>query len=72
VNIVITRTGDDVTIDWTERNGPYLAGEPTLTGFGTRLAELSVKRQLGGGLEYDWNPEGLGVKLSLKCSRLHR
>ena len=72
VTIDIARTGDDLTIDWTERNGPYLGGAPTVSGFGTRLAELSAERQLGGKIEYQWDPEGLRVRLSLKCSRLHR
>jgi two-component sensor histidine kinase len=72
VTIAIAATGDDLTIDWTERNGPPLAGAPTVSGFGTRLAKLSAERQLGGVITYQWNPEGLTVRLSLKCSRLHR
>ncbi len=72
VTVDTVRVGDDLTITWTERNGPYLAGAPTVTGFGTRLAELSVERQLGGKIDYRWDPEGLQVRLSLKCSRLHR
>lgn len=72
VRIAIKRSGDDLKITWTERGGPYLSGPPTTTGFGTRLAELSVERQLGGTIERDWNPEGLRVRIGLKCSRLHR
>ena len=72
VRIAIKRAGDDLTIDWTERGGPYLSGAPSVTGFGTRLAELSVERQLGGTIERTWDPDGLQVRIGLQCSRLHR
>ena len=72
VKITIQRSGDDLMIDWSERNGPYLSGLPGTTGFGTRLAELSVERQLGGTIERTWHPEGLHVRIGLQCSRLHR
>ena len=72
VDIAIARTGDDVAIDWTERGGPYLSGPPSMNGFGTKLAELSVERQLGGTIERVWHPEGLQVRIGLRCSRLHR
>ena len=72
VTIAITRVGDDLTINWIERNGPYLAGAPAVTGFGTKLAELSVERQLGGTIEHLWAHEGLQVTIGLKCLRLHR
>lgn len=72
VRIEIRRTGDDLAVIWTERNGPYLAGAPAVSGFGTKLAELSVERQLGGTIENLWEPEGLQVRIGLKCSRLHR
>ncbi|MFM5893555.1 MAG: sensor histidine kinase [Novosphingobium sp.] len=72
VTIAITRVGDNLTISWTERNGPYLAGAPTTSGFGSKLAELSVERQLGGTIENLWEREGLQVRIGLKCSRLHR
>ncbi|MFM5916641.1 MAG: PAS domain-containing protein [Novosphingobium sp.] len=72
VNVDIVRDGDAVTLNWTERNGPYLAGAPSESGFGTQLAELSVERQLGGSIKNLWKPEGLEVQIELKCSRLHR
>ena len=56
VTIDIARTGDDLTIDWTERNGPYLAGAPTVSGFDTRLAELSTERQLGSKIGISVEP----------------
>lgn len=72
IKITIQRSGDDLMIDWSEHNGPYLSGPPDTTGFGTRLAQLSVERQLGGTIERIWHPEGLHVRIVLQCSRLHR
>ena len=72
VKITIQRSGDDLMIDWSERDGPYLSGPPDTTGFGTWLAQLSVERQLGGTIERTWHPEGLHVRIGLQCSRLHR
>ena len=72
MTITIARHGDELMIDWIERNGPYLAGAPSVSGFGTKLAELSVARQLGGTIEYKWESEGLQVRIGLKCSQLHR
>ncbi len=72
VSIAIARSGDDLTIDWVERNGPYLSGPPKSRGFGTKLAELSVERQLGGTIVNTWDPEGLHVQIKLRCSRLYR
>ena len=72
INIAIARSGDDLTIDWVEHNGPYLSGAPASSGFGTKLAELSVERQLGGTIINTWDPDGLHVQIKLKCSRLHR
>lgn len=51
--------GDTVTMNWVEYGGPPIAGAPDSTGFGFRLAELSVVHQLGGTLERHWPTGGL-------------
>ncbi len=57
--------GDDpLRIDWTERGGPAVA-EPTSTGFGTRLIEVTVSTQLGGSVRFDWEGAGLSCAISL-------
>ena len=64
--------GDALRIDWCESGGPTIAGEPHATGFGTRLAALSIEQQLAGSIARDWRPEGLAVRIDLTRSALVR
>jgi len=59
----------DLTLEWTESNGPLVA-EPTRTGFGNRLVETTVVRQFKGTLEYRWIPAGLAVAISIPASAI--
>lgn len=52
-------------LDWTERGGPALAGAPRRLGFGTRVLDGTVRRQLGGWLQLDWRAEGLACRLEV-------
>jgi len=52
-----------VELEWTERDGPAIAGAPQREGFGSVLAARIVEGQLNGTLRYDWRPEGLVVLL---------
>lgn len=72
VNISTVFKGDHVCLTWSERNGPRVNGAPTHTGFGTRLADLSIQDQLGGAIERHWYPEGLCVKATVARDRLMR
>lgn len=64
--------GEDLLIEWIERGGPRLSGPPAAIGFGTRLMEMSVVKQLDGRIERSWNPDGLSFTLTLQPSRLVR
>ena len=64
--------GDALHIDWRESGGPVIGGEPQSTGFGTRLAALSIEQQLGGTIVRYWRAEGLAVQIGLKPSALVR
>lgn len=68
----MSRTGDSLTINWIESDGPPIVGPPTRTGFGTHLAELSVGRQLGGSITRDWRADGLRVTIRLSVSSVCR
>lgn len=70
VNIASIDAG--VLITWREVGGPRIGGPPTRTGFGTKLAELSVIDQLGGRLHKAWDPTGLVVTIGLDQNRLAR
>jgi PAS domain S-box-containing protein len=57
-------------LQWAERGGPRLTGEPGRRGFGTSLVETTVNRQLGGRLRLDWSVEGLTVDVTLPATRV--
>lgn len=61
---------DHVQLTWCERGGPSVEGEPGRSGFGTELAALAVKRQLGGSIRHAWETPGLVIHLALARSRL--
>ena len=71
VRIEIACRDGTVVIDWVEFGGPAVA-KVGHEGFGTRLMELSVVRQLGGSITRHWNDEGLAVGLSVPLSEMHR
>jgi PAS domain S-box-containing protein len=72
VRITSSRVGEAVEIVWEERGGPALAGEPSQTGFGSRLIALSAERQLAGTIDRQWRPEGLTVTITVPSANLHR
>jgi PAS domain S-box-containing protein len=72
VDIDIVQEGNDVKVNWTERDGPAIVGEPQETGFGTRLVQLAINQQLAGDIQRHWLPEGLRVDMRMSASRLRR
>jgi PAS domain S-box-containing protein len=72
VEIAIDAAGEDVIrLAWTERDGPPV--KPTTErGFGATLIEMSIKRQLGGMLDYDWRDEGLRVHAQIPVQMMAR
>ncbi|KQM65428.1 MULTISPECIES: sensor histidine kinase [unclassified Sphingomonas] len=72
VDIRTSLQGDALRIDWRESGGPTIPGEPQATGFGTRLASLSIEQQLAGSIRRDWRSDGLAVRIDLSRSALVR
>jgi PAS domain S-box-containing protein len=54
--------GLTLTLDWAEKNGPPTR-RPRKLGFGMRLIDLVIRRQLNGEVSYSYSRKGLGVKL---------
>jgi len=54
--------GMTLTMDWVEKNGPA-ARRPRRTGFGTRLIDLVIRRQLNGEVTRTFSRKGLAVKM---------
>ena len=52
-------------IDWLERAGPPLPGPPPRRGFGARLLERNLPRQLGGEVVLRFDPAGLQVGITV-------
>lgn len=71
VHIDISSTADTCTIIWREQGGPD-ASRPGEAGFGTRMIQLSVGRQLGGTIAAEWRPEGLTTRLVIPAKAMNR
>jgi PAS domain S-box-containing protein len=71
VAITIGHEGDDWSIDWNENGGPAVAA-PLRRGFGTRLIELSIERQLGGKIVRDWPATGLQARIIVPQTAMSR
>lgn len=68
-SVDITWTVEDNAVHflWIELGGPPVE-PPTRAGFGSKLVELTVARQLAGSFEYDWQADGLVASVSLPLS----
>jgi PAS domain S-box-containing protein len=57
-----TDRGMTLIMDWVEKNGPP-ARRPRKSGFGTRLIDLVIQRQLNGEVIRNFSSDGMSVKL---------
>jgi len=63
-----TRRGMTLILDWVEKNGPP-ARRPRHRGFGLRLIELVIERQLNGEVHSTYSRSGLYVHLVVPLTR---
>lgn len=70
----VSGSSDDefITITWTERGGPEVAGPKAAAGYGSQLLVRSVTGTLGGSIDFDWAAEGLVAALKFKAALLAR
>jgi hypothetical protein len=54
---------------WAEAGGPAVAGPPARRGFGSRVLDGTIRRQLGGEVSLAWNAEGLVCGLEIPLGR---
>lgn len=71
ITITCTKEGKIAHIAWIERGGATVQ-EPKDLGFGSKLIELSVVRQMGGEMKRAWSRRGLEVHLTVPLSALLR
>lgn len=71
--VEITTGSSDASahIEWREVGGPIVE-RPEVEGFGSKLIDLSIVRQMGGRIEREWLPEGLSLKVSVPQQSLKR
>lgn len=70
LDVTATAAGDELVLVWLERGGPAVKEPSQSDGFGSKLIERSVSRQLRGSIEYDWSEGGLIVTLRADRARL--
>lgn len=58
-----------LTFNWLERGGPPVSGAPRRQGFGSRLIERGLARDLGGWAEMRFEPEGLRFVLHVPLTQ---
>ena len=59
-----TGRSKDLTLTWREAGGPEVA-TPDTPGFGTRLIDFAVMRDLNGSVERSYGSDGLSVKVEV-------
>jgi two-component sensor histidine kinase len=59
--------GDAIVIEWRESNGPKVK-VPARRGFGSRLIEQALTREMEGHAELIFHPEGLWCRIRLLFS----
>lgn len=57
-DLIRTDEGPQLSLKWKETGGP-LTQKPTRKGFGSRLIERGLTRELGGAVTLDYRPTGL-------------
>lgn len=62
--------GDRISITWIERGGPAVEAPSGVGGFGSKLVERSVARQLRGTIEHEWSRAGVVITIRLDRAKL--
>nr|WP_264185489.1 HWE histidine kinase domain-containing protein [Roseicella aerolata] len=62
--------GEWLRLTWLERGGPPVEEPPTDSGFGARVLQATVERQLGGRLALRWDRAGLACEMDLPAARV--
>ena len=70
LDVSCAKPGQEVVVVWTERGGPPVAAPAGRRGFGSKLVSVSMSRQLGGSLDYNWDKAGVVVTLRMSAERL--
>ncbi|SMC40183.1 sensor domain CHASE1-containing protein [Fulvimarina manganoxydans] len=70
ISVTWQHEGDSIALVWRERSATSSPmSEPTRKGFGTRLIDMNIERELGGSIERRFEPEGLVVRITIPAIR---
>lgn len=56
--------GRTLRLRWAERDGPPVAGPPGQRGFGSRVLDATIRRQIGGTVSLSWETAGLTCEIT--------
>ena len=70
VDIACSDNDGQIALTWTERGGPRIDHESDGEGFGSLLAQATVKNQFAGEILRNWDPEGLTIRLTFPRDRV--
>ena len=70
ITVTWKTVGPMLHLEWSEKGGPVVKSAPTRTGFGSILAQRTVKGKFGGVLNREWSPHGLSITMTLSVARL--
>jgi len=70
IRITWETQGGHFRLEWEEIGGPAIVVTPNADGFGSILTERSITHQLGGKIEYDWQRNGLKLRMTVPLDRL--
>lgn len=65
-----TEQDGNIVMVWTECGDGTVDGPPTHEGFGIRLSQITVEKQLGGSIKREWRPQGVRVTLTIDVAYL--
>jgi PAS domain S-box-containing protein len=68
VALAATVSGNRLQLRWQEDGGPPVA-PPTHVGFGTRILQQGLARELGGEVKLDYRPQGLVCTIDADLAR---
>ena len=70
IQVLLSVVNGKFELEWNERGGPKVTEIPNHEGFGTNLVRRIVTEQLAGKVSYDWEPDGLIIRVIVPTDRV--
>jgi len=70
LDVSSTTEDGELRVIWMERGGPSVSSTPKRAGYGSKLVDRAMSRQLGGSIGHDWSSGGLTAILRLDREKL--